>query len=198
MQYNKDIHRRRSIRIQNFDYSQAGAYFVTVCSLNRECLFGELVDGQVRLNQYGQMVKSEWMKTGIIRPNIHLDEFIVMPNHVHGILMINDDGMGTLQRALTSEKFGKPVSNSLPTIVRLFKSMTTKQINVLRPTPERPVWQRNYYEHIIRDDGELERICEYIMNNPLQWAEDENNPENFTQPFEENMNILGWNVDKKR
>jgi putative transposase len=181
MHYNKGIHHRRSIRLKNFDYSQAGAYFVTICSWKQECLLGELVDGQMLLNQYGEMVKSEWLETGNIRSTIQLDKFIVMPNHIHGILKINNDCRGMLQRAPTYEQFGKPVSNSLPTIIRLFKSTTTKRINTFRITPGHPVWQRNYYEHVIRDDEELNHIREYIMNNPLQWVKDENNPVNIKQ-----------------
>jgi len=180
MRYNKDIHHRRSIRLKGFDYAQAGAYFVTICSWDRECILGNIVDGQVHLNQHGEIVKSEWLKTGDIRSSILLDEFIIMPNHIHGILVINNS-RGTLRRAPMYERFGNPVSNSLSTIVRLFKSTTTKQMNALRSTQGRPVWQRNYYEHIIRDDEELNRIREYIMNNPLQWDEDENNPVNVTR-----------------
>jgi REP element-mobilizing transposase RayT len=175
-QYNPDIHHRRSIRLGDYDYTQAGAYFVTICSRNRECVFGDVVDGVERLNEFGDLVKREWLWTMNIRPNVELDEFIVMPNHIHGILIINHDCRGTLQRAPTKEQFGKPVSNSIPTIIRLFKSTTTKQLNELRNTAGIPVWQRNYFEHIIRNDEELNRIREYIITNPLKWAEDENNP----------------------
>ncbi len=129
------------------------------------------------LNELGRIVKEEWLRTGRIRQNLEIDEFIVMPNHIHGILNITDNGRGTLQRAPTEEQFGKPVSNSIPTIVRLFKSTTTKQINKFRNKPSVLVWQRNYYEHIIRDDKELQAIREYIRYNPLKWNEDEENPE---------------------
>ncbi len=152
---------------------------MTICSWNRECMFGDVVDGEMRLNKYGQIVKKEWLQTGDIRQLVELDEFIVMPNHVHGILEITDYGRGTLQRAPTKEHFGKPVPNSLPTIIRLFKSASTKQINILRNTPGFPVWQRNYYEHIIRNEDELNRIRKYIITNPLKWDEDENNPINI-------------------
>jgi putative transposase len=179
LKYDKDIHHRRSIRLRHFDYSQTGAYFVTICTWKRECVFGDISDGHAGvqssvplLNGYGEIVKSEWMKTAEIRTNVELDEFVVMPNHIHGILIINDDGRGTLQRAPTYERFGKPVSNSLPTIVRLFKSTTTKQINKIRNTPGRPVWQRNYYERIIRDDDELYRVRQYTRENPLKWESD--------------------------
>ena len=139
------------------------------------------------LNKFGELVKSEWHKTGIIRPNIVIDAFVIMPNHLHGILIINDEfcyGRDTLQRVSTIgrkinennqiEQFGKPTKNSIPTIVRLFKSTTTKQINQIRQNHGIPVWQRNYYEHIIRNDNELNKIREYIINNPLTWQTDEN------------------------
>jgi putative transposase len=174
-------HHRRSIRLKDYDYSRAGAYFVTICSWNKECIFGDIVDREIRLNEFGQIVKKEWLQTGDVRQNVKLGEFIVMPNHVHGILEIADYGRGTLQRAPTKEQFGKPVSNSIPTIIRLFKSATTKQINIFCNTPGIPVWQRNYYEHIIRNEKELYTIREYIRNNPFKWDLDENNPVNIKQ-----------------
>ncbi len=175
-------HHRCSIRLKGYNYSQAGAYFVTVCTTNRECLFGNIADGKMQLNGFGEIIKSEWLKTSIIRKNVITDEFIVMLNHMHGIIVITDDGRdtlqgrGTSQRAPTIEHFGKPVCNSIPTIVRLFKSTTTKQINESRNTFNKPVWQRNYYEHIIRDGEELSHIREYIINNPSQWQFDRENP----------------------
>jgi len=177
--YSPEIHHRRSIRLRNYNYTQAGAYFITICSWKRECLFGEVLDGIMRLNQYGQIVEKEWLQTEIIRINVKLDVFVVMPNHIHGIFVIDDYGRGTLQRAPTKEQFGKPVSNSIPTIIRLLKSATTKQINEIRNTPGHPIWQRNYYVHIIRNENELSHIREYIINNPFQWAVDENNPSNI-------------------
>ena len=181
MPYNPDTYRRRSIRLKGYDYTQAGAYFVTVVTYGRECLFGDVVDGDMVLNENGQIIVEEWVRTADIRPNVSLDVFIVMPNHIHGIIMIAD-GRGTLQRAPTTERFGQPTSNSIPTIIRLFKSVTTKRINVVRGRPGGAAWQRNYYEHIIRDEEDLCRIREYIVNNPLQWEVDRENPStNATQ-----------------
>lgn len=179
MTYNPERHHRRSIRLKDYDYSQVGMYFITICPHNRECLFGEIKNGQMVLNEYGKIVKNEWMKSTEIRNKIKLDEFVIMPNHIHGIIIITDDGRGTLQRAPTVEQFGKPVSNSIPTIIRLFKSATTKQINQIRHTPTIPVWQRNYYEHIIRDEDNLNQIREYIINNPVKWELDSNHPKNI-------------------
>ncbi|MCP9448369.1 MAG: hypothetical protein NNA22_12480 [Nitrospira sp.] len=168
---------RRSIRLKGYDYSQAGAYFITIVTQDRACLFGDGVGGEIRLNGLGEIVRQEWLRTGHIRPNVELDAFVVMPNHVHGIIVLHGDGRGTLQRAPTTvERFGKPTSNTIPTIVRLFKSATTKRINERRGTPGAPIWQRNYYEHIIRDDESLNRIRQYIAENPLRWHLDRENP----------------------
>ena len=186
MKYNPAIHHRRSIRLKGYDYSQHGVYFITVCAQNRECFFGEIVDdGKGTMycspTEFGQIAINEWFKTVEMRKNIELDAFVLMPNHIHGILVINDHDIrrGTVHRAPTFEQFGKPTSNTIPTIIRGYKSTVTKQINTLRNTPAAPVWQRNFYEHIIRSERELTRIREYIMNNPINWDSDRNNPENL-------------------
>lgn len=188
MKFNPDKHRRQSVRLQGYDYSQVGMYFVTIVAQGRECLFGEITHNEMRLNGFGIIVRDEWLRTRELRPNIELDEFVVMPNHFHGIVVVNcrgtlhvpnidnDAGKGTLQRDHTVEQFGKPTSNSIPTIMRLFKSVTTKRINEARNMSGQPVWQRNYYEHIIRDEESLNRIREYIANNPAQWESDSENP----------------------
>lgn len=167
---------RRSIRLKGYDYSFPSAYFVSMCTLDRKCLFGEIVDGKMVLNDFGRIVCNEWIRTGTIRDKTELDEFVVMPNHFHGIVCIIDKGRGTARRAPTVEQFGKPVSGSLPTIVRSFKSAVTKRINEMRNTPGIKLWQRNYYERIIRNDNELNQIRKYIINNPAQWAFDRENP----------------------
>jgi REP element-mobilizing transposase RayT len=176
MKYNPDIHHRRSIRVKGYDYSQAGLYFITICTQNRLCLFGEIVDDDrgttiCALNEYGRIAEKEWIKTSKMRPNIRLDVFVIMPNHMHGIIEIAD-GRGTMHRAPTVEQFGKPTSNTIPTIIRGYKSSVTKQINILRNQPGVPVWQRNYYEHIIRDEKSYYQISEYIQTNPLKWQDD--------------------------
>lgn len=183
LQDNPKRHHRRSIRLAGYDYSQAGAYFVTICTQDRACLFGEIADGEMWLSNMGEIVKDEWLRTAKIRSNVELDTFVVMPNHFHGIIVLHPDGRGTLQHASTNdecvptvEKFSKPTSNTIPTIVRLFKSATTRCINVMCNIPGVKLWQRNYYEHIIRNDESLNRIREYIVNNPLQWALDRENP----------------------
>ena len=175
MKYQTDIRHRRSLRLKGYDYKQAGVYFVSMCTLNRTCFFGDIVNGEMMLNAEGQIVAEEWIKTAEIRNNIELDEWVVMPNHFHGILVINEC-RGTARRAPTVEQFGKPVSNSIPTIIRSFKSAVTKRINELRNSPGAKIWQRNYYEHIIRNEDELNCIREYITNNPLKWEFDKENP----------------------
>jgi len=177
---------RRSIRLKEYDYGQPGAYFVTVCTHHRECLFGETVDGEIVLSAFGKIAEDEWRRTSQMRGGLRLDESIVMPNHIHGIIVLTGNPIpanrrGTMHRAPTPrlEQFGTPTSNSIPTIVRGIKSSVTQRINDLRGTPGRPVWQRNYYEHVIRNEIDLEDIREYIQNNPLKWLEDENHPGNM-------------------
>jgi REP element-mobilizing transposase RayT len=177
MTFNSDDHHRHSTRLHGYDYSQGGAYFVTICTHNRECSFGEMSKNEVALNDSGMIVRAEWLKTAEMRRNIELCEFVIMPNHIHGIILIQDNRRGTLQRAPISERFGRPTSNSIPSIICGFKSSATKRINELRNAPGVPVWQRNYYEHIIRDEDDLNRIREYIECNPLRWSEDDENPE---------------------
>src|SRR6266446_5489909 len=128
MTYDSEKHHRHSIRLKEYDYSQPNAYFITICAYNKECIFGEIIDANVILNELGRIVWSEWSKTAQVRKNVNIDEYIVMPNHIHGIIMIGDNCRGTVHRAPTVEQFGKPVSNSIPTIIRSFKATVTKQI----------------------------------------------------------------------
>ncbi len=127
MKHNTDRHHRRSIRLKGHDYGQPGAYFVTVCTRDRECLFEEIVDGEVLLNPVSVAVRDEWLRTAKLRENLELDAFVIMPNHFHGIVVITE-GRGTARRAPT-EQFGKPVAHSISTIMRAFKSASTKRIN---------------------------------------------------------------------
>lgn len=185
--YDPTKHHRRSIRLKGYDYTQPGAYFVTICTYQRESLFGEIVDGMMVLNECGEIARDEWFKTAQIRANVqlHQDEFVIMPNHLHGIIWIVG---ARRRRAPTQEKFGKPVSGSIPTIVRAYKSAVTRRINQILDSAGAPVWQRNYYERIVRNDGELSAIRQYIQNNPQKWELDQDNPINLTlgsEPQEE-------------
>ncbi|MFZ1977012.1 MAG: transposase [Bacteroidota bacterium] len=175
MKYDPAIHHRKSIRLKEYSYSSPGAYFITICTHEKKCLFGEIMQEEMQLNKIGKIVQEEWYKTKDIRPEVELDSFVIMPNHIHGIIVLIEC-RGTLQRAPTKEQFGKPTSNSIPTIVRLFKAAATKRINEYRAIPGIPVWQKNYYEHIIRNDDSLNKIRDYIIHNPLKWQEDEENP----------------------
>jgi len=121
------------------------------------------------LNRFGKIVENCWLETEKLRSNIFLDAYIVMPNHFHGILGIDENCQGTARCAPTDIKFGVITSNSLPSIVRGFKSAVTKQINLIRNTPCKRVWQRNYYEHVIRNEKSLTKIREYIIYNALGW-----------------------------
>jgi len=125
--------------------------------------------------RHGEIVAEEWLNTAVIRPYVTLDEFTVMPNHFHGILWLLRDEQGTARRAPTMEGFGKPVRGSLPTIIGAFKAAVTRRINALRNSGKGEVWQRGYYEHVIRDDASLNRIREYIINNPCSWELDREN-----------------------
>lgn len=196
--YNPDIHHRRSIRLRDYDYSQGGAYFLTICTKDRDCLFWNVgayghtprLATPLPLNDLGRIVEEEWLRTPEIRPHIELDAYVVMPNHVHGIVVINTDEKtfterrerpGVYQYAPTKDSIRSP-SQTIGAVVRGFKSSVTARVNSLRGTPGTPVWQRNYYEHTIRNDGDVTRIRDYIAANPASWTDDENNPVNITTP----------------
>ncbi len=188
MKYDPNKHHRRSIRLKGYDYSQAGAYFVTICAYNRECLFGEIVDGKMALNELGEIVREEWIYSTKIRNEIKMDEYVVMPNHIHGIVIIKDvdnvpvgvTGRSPLQRRSPLRQDDRhphgPKPKSIGSFIAGFKSVVTKRINELRKLPGASVWQPNYYDHIIRDEKEYYKIKNYIKNNPAQWIEDKNNP----------------------
>jgi REP element-mobilizing transposase RayT len=143
-------------------------------------LFGEITAGVVCLNVCGEIARAEWANTAAIRREIALDEFVIMPNHFHAIVIIMECDGGSVgarrRRAPTIEQFSKPVAGSIPTIIRAYKSAVTTRINQIRGTPGTPVWQRNYWERIVRNGDELSRIREYIRNNPVSWETDDEYP----------------------
>ncbi|WP_052606071.1 transposase [Calidithermus timidus] len=170
---------RRSIRLKGYDYAQQGAYFITICTQNRARLFGEIVDGQMRLNEWNRIVAESWQWLAEQYEHVELDEWVIMPNHLHGIIVIVDDGRrrGGSQTAPTGH--GRPMPTTRKPIGRLvgaFKMVSTKRMNEMRGTPGAAVWQRNYYEHIIRNEESLNRIRQYIAKNPLRWHLDRENP----------------------
>ncbi len=187
--------KRRSVRLPNYDYASVGYYFVTICAYNHEHLFGEIVGANgcspgvnashdsggnaMALNDFGRIVQDEWIKSQTIRDEIELDEFIVMPNHIHGIVVIKR-ATDMLTRASGRSPLPMHVrtnmgSKTLSSFVAGFKSAVTLRVNQFRGAPRMPVWQRNYYEHIIRCDKELNNVRKYIVNNPSQWADDNEN-----------------------
>lgn len=184
MKLDSRIHHRRSIRLPGYDYSSLGAYYVTICTRAKSFLFGCVLDGQMHRNDFGGVAHEQWFHSGKLRQDVMLDAFIVMPNHIHGIIIRRGIRRGG-RRAPTVERFGKPVGGSLPTLVRAYKSAVTQGVNTLRNTPGESVWQENYYEHIVRSEAELNRIREYIATNPLRWGSDRYNPERSTSANED-------------
>jgi len=185
VQYKPNIHHRRSIRLKGYDYSQAGLYFITICIQNRLCLFGE-IDGAMVLNNAGEMVHGQWLALADRFHTVELDEFIVMPNHFHGIIELipghSDIGqpqgiVPTGTQSLIEQTTTTEISPTIGDVIGAFKSLSTndyiagvKQKN-WQPFDQK-LWQRNYYEHVIRSEQSYLDIVEYIRNNPLKWAED--------------------------
>jgi putative transposase len=222
MKYNPDLHHRRSIRLRSYDYSKAGAYFITICVHNRECLFGDIDGTDMRLNETGKMVAANWDSLTTRFPKVELDAFVVMPNHIHDIIVLTDRNTpsagnplhqnpnyrntplvgaplvgaptDTCERPTDTHVIGTGATTSsarattrvapttsLGAVVGAFKSITTVEfvrgVKTLGWPPfSGRLWQRNYYEHIIRDEVRLNRIRHYIMENPSHWAEDRENP----------------------
>ncbi|MBN1886714.1 MAG: transposase [Thermoflexales bacterium] len=176
--YDPQHHHRRSIRLKGYDYAQAGAYFVTLCVQNRECALGYVVDGGMVLNDAGQIVQACWDDLPNHYPHIQLDAFVVMPNHVHGIIVLVDDvRMGLVGAGLKPAPTTPAKQHGLPEIVRAFKTFSARRINLIRGTPGQAFWQCNYYERVIRDEAELDRARRYIETNPAQWQTDTENPD---------------------
>jgi putative transposase len=201
MKYNPSLHHRRSVRLKGHDYSSDGQYFITICTYQRLCLFGTVVDGVMHRNEYGEIIAEEWMKSREIRQEIEFGEWVVMPNHIHGIVIMNwaefpfhvgAQGLAPLQHVtpsstLPAELPSKPIPSqtgiayrspkSLSSFVAGFKMAATKRINNLRNAPGTPVWQRNYYENLIRNETSLTTIRHYILNNPQNWESDQLHPD---------------------
>ena len=166
---------RRSIRLPDYDYSQAGAYFVTLCSHRKACIFGEIIDGDMRLNALGSIVSLQWQRTAHVRTSVKLDAFAIMPNHVHGILFIHvniirDTPYPSAKR--DPKQKAELHSGSLGAIIGQFKSAVTRQARRLEGMHDVQIWQRNYYEHVIRSEESLYDIRKYIAENPSRWSDD--------------------------
>jgi len=176
MKYDPEIHHRRSIRLQGYDYSRAGTYYLTICTQNREYLLGEIVNGVLRLNDAGEMVSRWYGELENKFPDIQCDAFVCMPNHVH-FIVVNVGADLCVRPEMVGEHTGSPLQR----VVQWFKTMTTNEYirgvkqNNWSPFPGK-LWQRNYYEHIIRYENELNRIRQYIIDNPARWGTDRENP----------------------
>ena len=180
-------HNRRSIRLKNYDYSKAGCYFITICTQERLHLFGEIVDGKMVLGDAGRMIHTLWYEIMDDFPNVHLHEFVIMPNHIHGIIeIVGADSISAqtcMQKnidytvGLRAEMDSAPTGFDIPKIIQSFKRHTTIQYikmvkNGTLPPFNKRIWQRNYYEHVIRNDVDYERVATYTINNPLTWKDD--------------------------
>lgn len=208
--YNPNIHNRRSIRLKDYDYSQAGLYFITVCCHNRICRFGHVHNGEMVFNEFGTIAFNEWINTTEIRKNVELGEFVIMPNHMHGIVKILERGSGELHSPRTTTELHsadtltelhsadtpnelhsadnltelhsaeknmgecnsplRGTSQTIGAIVRGYKSSVTKQLGLLGFNEK--LWQRNYFDNIIRDEKSYHTISNYIKNNPAKWSDD--------------------------
>jgi REP element-mobilizing transposase RayT len=163
--------------LAGFDYAWPGAYFVTICTAHRRCVLASIEEDAIHLTVLGSIVRSCWDEIPVHFAGVRLDAFVIMPNHLHGILMLSGDRRGTACRAPTrgqSEGFGRPSPASLPTIIRSFKSAVSRSARLA--LGERNLWQRGYFEHVIRGDEDLQEVRRYVEANPAQWAADNNNP----------------------
>ncbi len=184
MKFNPGIHKRRSIRLKGYDYSQAGLYFMTICVQNKECLFGKVENDAMVLNKAGRMIAKEWLAIPNRFPTIELHDYILMPNHFHAILEIidlTDIGNQIINTNPIQKSDQLPMPNNHKTIgdmIDAFKSITT--VNYIRGVKnlnwqpfDGRLWQRNYYEHIIRNQTSYDNIADYIITNPAKWQDDQ-------------------------
>ncbi len=191
---NRPKPQRRSIRLPSYDYSSEGAYFVTICTKNRECLFGEIRNGTVELSRAGQIVRNCWLEIPKHFGNVQLDEFVILPNHMHGIIVLekqveciqplqnNNVGVQYIEPSPgidpALKKYQHVTPKSIGSIIRSFKAAITRWCR--ENSLEGQIWQRNYYEHIIRNESSLNKIRQYIIDNPLNWQLDIENPSSLS------------------
>ena len=182
MDEHNELRRRDSLRLPSWDYASEAWYFVTICTHRRELLFGEIVDGQMVLHEFGEIVHEEWKRSAEIREELNLDSYIVMPNYLHGIVIFNPVDQTQPERSHRPRvgAHGRAPLHRLPrtlgSFIAGFKSRATKQINERRGTPGSAVWQRGFYDHVIRDQTDLARIRRYIRLNPMRWSLDRYHP----------------------
>jgi REP element-mobilizing transposase RayT len=189
MNFNPEYHHRRSIRIQGYDYSKPGLYFITICTEKKNCIFGTIIDKKSILNDLGSIAKKFWVEIPNHFPNVLLHQFIVMPNHIHGIIELKSGVVGApnvvgaqnfvplqqQQQIIIPKRneFQKIIPHSIGAIVRGYKTGVTKWYRQQSNSGYDRLWQRNYYEHIIRDEKSYHIISKYIVNNPLHWKSDQ-------------------------
>jgi REP element-mobilizing transposase RayT len=158
------------LRLPRYDYASPGIYFVTMCTSNRRCLFGKVVESEMRLNISGNLVEACWYTLPDHYPHVLLDSFVVMPNHVHGLVVLTRDSEG---------RQGGP---GLSEVIRAFKAFSSRRVNAARGATGTVLWQRGFYDHVVRREESLERIRNYIITNPLRWHLDKENPANARLP----------------
>jgi putative transposase len=196
MTYDPEKHHRRSVRLDHYDYRNSGAYFVTICTHARQCIFGTIENVETQLSRSGMIVEKCWNAIAEHRPTIELDYFQIMPNHMHGILFFHHVGATLASpsstRPINPQRPNGPIPNSLGAVIGGFKSAVTREINRIRPGAGDRLWQASYYDHIIRNNRSLELIREYIYTNPRRWELDRENPEGSgADDVEEFVRTLG-------
>ena len=187
----------KSMRLKSWDYTTPWWYFVTITTQNHKDYFGEIINGQMQLNQIGKIAEYEWQRTAELRENVELDEFIIMPNHMHGIIILSENKTVETRRGVSDEtlpsqktrhgvspqllelsqerEFSKPIKDSLSTIINLYKGSVTKECNLQKHNFK---WQPKFYDRIIRNQKELDNIRRYIQQNPLKWELEKGMPNN--------------------
>jgi REP-associated tyrosine transposase len=175
----KGEHHRRSIRLLGADYTEPGGYFVTVCAAQRREIFGSIENGEIRLSGLGRIVRACLVQIPNHFAHASVKEYVVMPNHVHVILVLSVGARYIVplpERARTPEQFQKPVKGSIPTIIRTFKAAVVRQANKELNTHGQEIWQRNYFERVLRSGQEYADASRYVMENPMRWESDAENP----------------------
>ncbi len=177
----KNKYHIKSLRVQGYDYSQSGAYFITICTKDKKNYFGKIKNSEMKLSDIGNIVQKYWQEIANQFLFVQLDEFVIMPNHMHGIIIINDDSRDAINRVSTDNggvtgKNNPMLYNSISRFIRWYKGRCTFEINKLDNTDF--AWQSRFYDRIIRNDVELNKIREYIQINPREWDNDKNNIDN--------------------
>ena len=178
----RNKYRIKSIRLEGWDYSADGYYSITICTKNRECVLGDIINGRTKLSIIGEIIFNNWHEIPNHFEDVILDEFVIMPNHLHGIIIVENNNNFVKIPVETIHELSLPKHRRkmlIPTIIGKFKMQTAKSINTIRKTAGNPFWQRGYYEHIIRNERKLHIHRNYIINNPKNWESDKNNPRNW-------------------